>query len=634
MTFILVGNQNCGKTTLFNKLTGGNAHVGNFPGVTVDMRAGYVRGGGECVIDLPGLYSMSPYTAEERIAANYIENGEWDCIINVADATNIERNLYLTLQLSALGKPMILALNMMDEAQKQGMVFDCDGLRQALGAETVEVSAAKGRGINELVTAAKRAVRSQSRPTSRLEGAVGRATARIEALRGCGTYDAEKAFSDYIGLSDKATEQIILDCERETGLERAAALARARYERIEKICQSCILRRTKKRSGGADRLLTHRLLGIPVFFAIILGIFYLTFSVVGSLAGKLISDCGGRLAAAVGELLYSYGAHGYTVRLVTEGVISAVFSVIGFLPTVLTLFFFMSLLEDSGYMARAAFVIDRPMRRLGLSGRAVVQIIMGFGCSVPAIMATRTLKSRRDRALTVMLIPYASCSAKTVIYGAIANAFFPKHAGLVTGSLYFLGIAVGLAVTKLISKTSCFGREQPFLLELPPYRFPSAICITRNMISRTLDFIKRAFSVILICSIIIWILVSMDFSLKLCAPDKSILASIGRPAAAIFRPLGFDDWRIAAALLTGLGAKENVVGTLSVLTAGAGAAALNLSPAAAYSLLVFALLYTPCAAAMCAAAREVGRSRAAIMALMQTAVAYAVSCAAYTLCNL
>lgn len=635
MIYALAGNQNCGKTTLFNQLTGSNQHVGNFPGVTVDSKMGEIRGEKGCaVVDLPGIYSIRPYSNEEIVTRKFILKEHPDGIINIVDATNIERNLYLTLQLLEMHIPMVLALNMMDEVRSNGGTIDIEKMEQELGIPVVAISAAKNEGIEDLIHAIKDVSERRIYPkvTDFCEkGAVHRCIHAVshqvedhaEHIGMSPRFAATKIVegdNDIIGslsLSENELdlmEHSIVEMERDSGMDRNAALADMRYAFIEKVCAQAVIKckesKEHKRSVRIDSILTNKYLAIPSFLAIMLLVFWMTFGVVGTFLSDLMSMGIDALSGVTDRALTSYGINPVAQSLVIDGIFAGVGSVLSFLPIIVVLFFFLSILEDSGYMARIAFVMDRPLRKIGLSGKSFVSMLIGFGCSVPAVMSTRTLSSERDKKMTIMLIPFISCSAKIPIYALFAAAFFKKHQALVMMALYVFGILVGLLCALVLKKTLFHGKPMPFVMELPNYRFPSAKSVLLLMWDKAKDFIERAFTVIFIATLIIWFLQTFDARLNVVTDSgKSLLAMIGKLIAPLFTPLGFNDWRAATALISGFSAKEAVVSTLSVLT---GTSMSNLSdtlgtmftPLTAGSYLIFTLLYTPCVAAVATIKRE------------------------------
>ena len=628
MIFALAGNQNCGKTTLFNALTGSNQHVGNFPGVTVDQKAGVIKGTDHQVVDLPGIYSIRPYTQEEIVTRDFILKSRPDAIINIVDATNIERNLYLTLQLLTLQVPTVIALNMMDELVGNGGSVDVQKMSEALGVPVVPISAAKNQGITELVdtlidTASRRVTPKvqdfcPEGPVHRCIHAVCHIiedhAQRVNiARRFCAMklIEGEQDFFDALELSQNEKELIehtVIEMEHETGLDRNAALADMRYNFIEKVCGECVVKakesREHRRSMQIDKVLTHRIFAIPLFIAIMGLVFCLTFNVVGAFLSDVMSYAIDGLTLLADRALTAYGINPVVHSLVIDGIFAGVGSVVSFLPLIVTLFFFLSILEDSGYMARVAFVMDKLLRKIGLSGRSFVPMLVGFGCSVPAIMATRTLSSNRDRKMTILLTPFMSCSAKIPIYTLFAAAFFPGHELLVMLALYFGGILVGILVALVLKNTAFKGNPVPFVMELPNYRFPSAKSVVLLMWEKAKDFLTRAFTVIFMATVIIWFMQTFDTRLNVVENSAdSILAALGRLVSPIFAPLGFGDWRMVTALVSGFTAKEAVVSTFGVIlgvsTEQLGIALHSLfTTASAASFLAFCLLYTPCVAAV------------------------------------
>ena len=651
LTFGLAGNQNCGKTTLFNQLTGSNQHVGNFPGVTVDRKDGPIRNQENTLVtDLPGIYSMSPYTSEEIVSREFFLKNRPRGIINIVDATNIERNLYLTLQLIELDIPMVLALNMMDEVRDNGGTIDINLLEDTLGIPVVPISAAKNEGIDELVAHAVHVARYRERPGRMdfcdAEGADGGAMHRcihsimhlIEdhahkykiptRFAASKLVEGDKLVEESLHLDQnelEMIEHIISQMETESGMDRQAALANMRFTFIHKVCDATVVRPHESkehiRSQKMDKILTGKYTAIPVFAGIMILIFYFTFGLVGKWLSELLNLGIGAFTNWVDQLLTLAHVTGVVHSLVIDGIFAGVGSVLGFLPTIVTLFFFLSLLEDSGYMARIAFVMDKLLRKIGLSGRSFVPMIIGFGCSVPAIMATRTLPSERDRKMTVLLTPFMSCSAKMPIYAFFAAAFFPGKSALVMTILYFTGIVVGIAFAWILDHTTFRGEPVPFVMELPNYRFPSAKSVGRLIWDKAKDFLTRAFTIIFLATIIIWFLQSFDTHLNIVTDSKeSILALIGSLIAPIFAPLGFGNWKISTALITGFMAKESVVSTLTVLSA-----IDLLTPFTAAVFLVFTLLYTPCVAAIASVKRELGGKWAAGVAITQCVIAWIVA---------
>ena len=652
LTFALAGNQNCGKTTLFNQLTGSNQHVGNFPGVTVDRKSGAIRNNPNTeVTDLPGIYSMSPYTSEEIVTRQFIIGEKPTGIINIVDATNIERNLYLTMQLMELDTPMVLALNMMDEMRGNGGTVRINKMEAMLGIPVVPISAAKNEGVDELVDHALHVAKYQERP-GRMDfcseedhgGAVHRcihgiihliedhAEAAGIPVRFAATklVEGDQRIEAALKLDQnekEMIEHIIVQMEQERGLDRAAAIADMRFHFIHQLVEQTVVkpRQSKEqlRSAQIDRFLTGRYTAIPAFVGIMALVFYLTFGVIGLALQNLLEMGIDALTAAVDSTLTAWNVNAAVHSLVIDGVFTGVGSVLSFLPIIVTLFFFLSLLEDTGYMARVAFVMDKLLRRIGLSGRSIVPMLIGFGCTVPGVMASRTLPSERDRKMTILLTPFMSCSAKLPIYSLFAAAFFPEHAALVMVSLYFLGIAVGILMAILLKSSVFKGEAVPFVMELPNYRLPGLKNVVQLLWEKARDFLQRAFTVIFVATIIIWFLQSFDLRLSLTAdPQQSILAWLASGIAPLFAPLGFADWRVSTALITGFMAKESVVSTLTILYGSSAAFAAALSPAAAAPLLVFCLLYTPCIAAVASVKRELGGKWAFIMVANQCIVAW------------
>ena len=659
MIFALAGNQNCGKTTLFNQLTGSNQHVGNFPGVTVDQKSGQVRGQKDCtVVDLPGIYSLRPYTAEEIVTRNFILNQKPDCIINIVDATNLERNLYLTLQLLTLQTPTVLALNMMDELTGNGGSVDTTLLSELLGVPVVPICAANGEGVEELIEIAVRAARLRQKPSVYdfcPKGPVHRcihavchviedhAQAAGIAVRFAATklIEGDEAIADELQLDPNELELIehsVVQMEQERGLDRNAALADMRYSFIENAVAQAVVKphesREHARSSKLDRVLTGKYTAIPVFLGVMLLIFYLTFNVIGKFLSDLLALGIDSLTGVVDRALTAYGLNPVAHSLIIDGIFKGVGGVLSFLPVIVTLFFFLSILEDTGYMARVAFVMDKLLRKIGLSGKSIVPMLIGFGCTVPAVMATRTLSSERDRNMTILLTPFMSCSAKIPIYGFFSAAFFPEHAALVMIGLYLFGILMGVLCALVLDRTAFRGRPVPFVMELPNYRFPSAKSVALLLWEKAKDFLQRAFSVIFLATVAIWFLQSFARLNVVSADSESLLAMIGQLLAPLFRPLGFADWRCTTALISGFIAKESVVSTLQILLGGAAVTTL-LSTKAALSFLVFTLLYTPCVAAIAAIRREVGSAwRAAAICLSQCCVAWLCAFAVYGLIRL
>lgn len=666
MIFALAGNQNCGKTTLFNQLTGSNQHVGNFPGVTVDQKVGEVRGEKDCsVVDLPGIYSIRPYTSEEIVTRDFILNEKPDGIINIVDATNIERNLYLTLQLIEMHIPMVLALNMMDEVRSNGGTINISKMSEELGIPVVPISAVKNEGIDELLQTALRVAKGKeypkvydfcpSGPVHRCIHSVCHQIEDHAERAGISTrFAATKLIEDDPSIAEKLAlsqnelelvEHSIIQMEEEHAMDRNAALADMRYDFIEKVCGATVIKPQESkehiRSVRIDNVLTNRFWAIPIFIGVMFLVFYLTFNVFGAYLSDLLAAGIDAVTAVADKALTAYGINPVVHSLVIDGVFAGVGSVLSFLPIIVVLFFFLSILEDTGYMARIAFVMDKLLRKIGLSGRSIVPLLVGFGCTVPAVMATRTLSSDRDRRMTIMLTPFMSCSAKIPIYAVFAAAFFPDYAALVMIGLYAAGIIVGIIVALLIGKTVFRGKPVPFVMELPNYRFPSAKSVLLLMWDKAKDFLQRAFTVIFVATVIIWFLQSFDSRLNVVTDSAdSLLAMLGHWLAPIFAPLGFDDWRIPTALITGFSAKEAVVSTLGVLTGTSmetlGPALSGLfTPISAISFLVFTLLYTPCMAAMAAVKRELGSNALGLgVAVLQCVVAWIVAFGVYQVLSL
>ena len=659
LTFALTGNQNCGKTTLFNQLTGSNQHVGNFPGVTVSRKDGVIKNhSNTLVVDLPGIYSMSPYTSEEIVTRQFILDDKPKGIINIVDATNIERNLYLTMQLMELDIPMVLALNMMDEVRENGGSIRVNEMEDMLGIPVVPISAAKNEGIGELVDHALHVAKYQERP-GRMDfcdaddhgGAVHRCLHSIMHLiedhaKEAGIpirFAASKlAEGDQLVLeklnldkNEQATlRHIILQMETERGLDRAAAMAEMRFRFIEKVCAATVVKPKESkehvRSGKIDKLLTGKYTAIPMFIGIMGLVFYLTFNVIGAFFQGILETCIGWLTELVANIMISVNVNEALQSLVIDGIFGGVGSVLSFLPIIITLFFFLSLLEDSGYMARVAFFMDKLLRKIGLSGRSIVPMLIGFGCTVPGVMASRTLPSERDRKMTILLTPFMSCSAKLPIYAFFANAFFPDHGALVMIGLYVFGILMGIVAAILLRGTMFKGEAVPFVMELPNYRMPGAKNVAQLLWEKAKDFLQRAFTVIFLATIVIWFLQTFDMKLNMVVDSKdSILAVVSGVLAPIFKPVGFGDWRIATALITGFMAKESVVSTIGVLLGATGSVLDILSPLSAISLLVFCLLYTPCVAAIASVKQELGGKWAAAVVFGQCAFAWIVSYVVY-----
>ena len=652
LTFALAGNQNCGKTTLFNQLTGSNQHVGNFPGVTVDRKDGAIRGvENTLVTDLPGIYSMSPYSSEELVTRRFVLDEHPRGIINIVDATNIERNLYLTMQLMELDVPMVLALNMMDEVRQNGGSVRVNEMEEMLGIPVVPISAAKNEGIEELIDHAVHVAKYREAPgrqdfcdVNDHNGAVHRCLHGIMSLIEDHAYDAgipvrfaasklaegDQLVLDRLNLdqNEKETlEHIITQMEKERGLDRAAAIADMRFSFIQKVCGATVVKpkesREHARSVAIDRVLTGKYTAIPAFIGIMGLVFWLTFNVIGAFLSNLLDMGIGALTDIVDRGMTAANVNPVLHSLVIDGIFTGVGSVLSFLPVIVTLFFFLSMLEDSGYMARVAFVMDKLLRKIGLSGRSVVPMLIGFGCTVPGVMASRTLPSERDRKMTILLTPFMSCSAKLPIYSFFAAAFFPGKGALVMVILYFTGILVGILMALLMRGTMIKGEAVPFVMELPNYRMPGAKNVAQLLWEKAKDFLQRAFTVIFVATIIIWFLQTFDLRFNIVSDSKdSILAVIAGWIAPIFAPLGFGDWRISTALITGFMAKESVVSTLTVLFGSSTALATLLTPLSAASLLVFCLLYTPCVAAIASVKRELGGKWAAGVVIGQCVIAW------------
>lgn len=660
MIFALAGNQNCGKTTLFNALTGSNQHVGNFPGVTVDQKSGTIKGTNHQVVDLPGIYSIRPYTQEEIVTRDFILKSKPDAILNIVDATNIERNLYLTLQLMSLKVPMVIALNMMDELRGNGGSVNVQKMAEALGVPVVPISAAKNEGISELVdtllNTASRRVKPKVQdfcPDGPVHRCIHAVCHIIEdhaqragiSRRFCATklIEGEEDFYELLDLSQNEKELIehsIIEMEYDTGMDRNAALADMRYNFIEKVCASCVTKaresKEHRRSMAIDRVLTHRIFAIPLFIAIMCTVFFLTFHVVGAFLSDLMAYAVDGLTLLADKALTAYGINPVVHSLIIDGVFAGVGSVLSFLPIVVTLFFFLSILEDSGYMARVAFVMDKLLRKIGLSGRSFVPMLIGFGCSVPAIMATRTLSSNRDRQMTILLTPFMSCSAKIPIYTLFSAAFFPGHELPVMILLYFGGMAVGILAALVLKSTLFRGNPVPFVMELPNYRLPSPKSVLLLMWEKAEDFLTRAFTVIFMATVIIWFLQSFDLRLNVVTESTaSILASLGRLVSPLFAPLGFGDWRMVTALVSGFTAKEAVVSTFGVILGVStdqlrSALHLLFTPASAASFLVFCLLYTPCVAAVATIRRELGSKwKTLVVVIGQCVIAWLAALVVY-----
>ncbi len=653
LTFALVGNQNCGKTTLFNQLTGANQHVGNFPGVTVDRKDGAIRGHGNTLVtDLPGIYSMSPYSSEEIVSRNFVLGSKPKAIINIVDATNIERNLYLTMQLLEMGIPMVVALNMMDEVTSNHGSININGMEEMLGVPVIPISAAKNQGVDELVRHALHVAQYQETPVkqdfcSRDDhgGAIHRAIHATEAIiedhaEAAGLpmrFAAVKAIEgdhlilEQLQLDQNETEMlehVVLQMENEGGMDRSAAIADMRFDFIERVCEANVIKpgesRERIRSEKIDRILTGKWTAIPCFVGIMALVFYLTFNVIGLFFQNLLAAGIDYLTGVVDEWMTAVHINTALHSLVIHGIFEGVGSVLSFLPIVVTLFFFLSLMEDSGYIARVAFFMDKLLRRIGLSGRSIVPMLIGFGCTVPAVMSTRTLPSRRDRRMTILLTPFMSCTAKLPIYAFFVSAFFPGRGGLIMTGLYVLGIITAVLVAFLFKNTLFKGEAVPFVMELPNYRMPGARNVAQLLWEKAKDFLTKAFSVILIATIVVWFLQSFDLHLNMVEDSAaSIMAVVAGVVAPLFRPLGLDDWRIVTSLISGFMAKESVVSTLQILFPAGITAAL--APLSAATMLVFSLLYTPCVAAIASIRRELGGRWAFGVVIWQCTVAYIVA---------
>ncbi len=652
LTFALVGNQNSGKTTLFNQLTGANQHVGNFPGVTVDRKDGVIRGQAHTMItDLPGIYSMSPYSSEELVSRDFVLRDKPKAIINIVDATNIERNLYLTMQLLEMNVPMVVALNMMDELRGNGGSVDINRMESMLGVPVVPISAAKNEGIDELVRHAIHVAHYQEKPlrqdfcdSNDHGGAVHRCLHAVQhliedhALRAglpvrfaaSKIIENDRLILDQLGLDSneqEMLEHIVLQMETERSLDRSAAIADMRFAYINKVCSVCVKKphesREHVRSRKLDTVLTGKYSAIPVFIAVMGTVFFLTFNVIGAFLQEILDSLVQALSGCVETLLINAGVNEAIHSLIIGGIFEGVGSVLSFLPIIVTMFFFLSLLEDSGYIARVAFFMDKLLRKIGLSGRSIVPLLIGFGCTVPAVMSTRTLPSDRDRRMTILLTPFMSCTAKLPIYSFFVSVFFPKRGWLIITALYFLGIVFGILAALLYKKTLFTGEAVPFVMELPNYRMPGARNVLQLLWEKAKDFLHRAFSVILIATVVVWFLKSFDFHFNLVADEYgSILAVIAGLLVPVFRPVGLGDWRICSSLISGFLAKESVVSVLQVLYAGGGSLRAAMTPLQAGCLLVFSLLYTPCVAAVAAVRRELGARWAAAIVFWQCLVAW------------
>ena len=660
LRFALVGNQSCGKTTLFNKLTGANQHVGNFPGVTVDRKDGQIKGfPNTLVTDLPGIYSMSPYTNEEIVSRNFVLNEKPHAIINIVDATNIERNLYLTMQLLETDIPMVVALNMMDELTGNNGSIDINEIEALLGVPVIPISAIKNEGVDELIKHAVHIAKYQERPLKQdfclkddHGGAIHRAHHAVESiiedhaeranipLR----FAASKAIEgDHLILEQLALdknekdmlEHVVIQMENESGMDRNSAVADMRFDFIERVCKQTVVKpkesRERIRSEKIDRILTGKWTAIPCFIGIMGLVFYLTFNVIGGSLQQLLENGIDALTVLTDSWLTSAGVNPVIHSLVIDGIFSGVGSVLSFLPIVVTLFFFLSLMEDSGYIARVAFFMDKLLRKTGLSGRSIVPMLIGFGCTVPAVMSTRTLPSSRDRKMTILLTPFMSCTAKLPIYAFFVNAFFQQHGALIMIGLYLLGIITGILITLLFKNTLFKGEAVPFVMELPNYRIPGAKNVAQLLWEKAKDFLTRAFSVILLATMVVWFLQTFDFHLNIVEDSSnSILAHIAGLIAPVLKPVGLGDWRIVTSLISGVMAKESVVSTMEILFADGITSALTTSGAA--SMLVFSLMYTPCIAAIASIKRELGRKWAVAVVFWQCFVAWAASLAVHLIC--
>lgn len=650
LTYALVGNQNCGKTTLFNQLTGSNQHVGNFPGVTVDRKDGPIKGyKNTLVTDLPGIYSMSPYSNEEIVSRNFVLDDKPEAIINIVDATNIERNLYLTMQLLEMNIPMVVALNMMDEVTGNGGTIDVNGMESMLGVPVVPISAAKNEGVDELIKHAIHIAKYQERPGRQdfcdendFGGAVHRCIHSIAHLiedhaetagipvrfAASKLIEGDSLILEKLNLDKneiETLEHVVIQMEKERGLERSAAIADMRFSFIEKVCEKTVVKpkesKERLRSEKIDRILTGKYTAIPCFIAIMAAVFILTFNVIGAGLQKLLEMGIDALTGAVDKGLSAAGVNSALHSLVIDGIFAGVGSVLSFLPIIVTLFFFLSLMEDSGYIARVAFFMDKLLRKIGLSGRSIVPLLIGFGCTVPAVMSTRTLPSERDRKMTILLTPFMSCTAKLPIYAFFVSAFFPGKGGIVMTGLYFLGIAVGILVAFIFKKTLFKGEAVPFVMELPNYRLPGIKNVAQLLWEKAKDFLQRAFTIILIATMVVWFLQSFNWHFNMVSDSsESILASVAGFIAPVFAPLGLGDWRVVTSLISGFMAKESVVSTLEILFGSSVSTAFT--TLSAVSLLVFSLLYTPCVAAISSIRRELGHKWAVLVVVWQCAIAW------------
>lgn len=662
LSFALVGNQNCGKTTLFNQLTGSNQHVGNFPGVTVDKKTGAIKNRENTeVTDLPGIYSMSPYTSEEIVSRNFVLNEKPKAIINIVDATNIERNLYLTMQLLEMNVPMVIALNMMDELIGNKGAIDINKMESMLGVPVVPISAAKNQGVQELINHAMHIAQFQEKPVQQdfcskddHGGAIHRAIHTVESIiedhaekeglpvRFCATkvIEGDTLIIKQLELDQNELEMIehvVVQMENEGKMDRSAAIADMRFDFIERVCEQTVKKpqesKERRRSEKLDKVLTGKWTAIPCFILIMAAVFYLTFNVIGAFLQTVLEIGIEKLTILISNLMNMANVNETIQNLVIEGIFGGVGSVLSFLPIVVTLFFFLSILEDSGYIARVAFFMDKLLRKIGLSGKSIVSMLIGFGCTVPAVMSTRTLPSRRDRRMTILLTPFMSCTAKLPIYAFFVSAFFPGKGGIIMTGLYFLGIVVGILVALVFKSTIFKGEAVPFVMELPNYRMPGMKNVVQLLWEKAKDFITKAFTIILLATIVVWFLQSFDFRLNLVTDSsESIMAKISSLIAPIFRPIGLGDWRIVTSFISGFMAKESVVSTMEILF-GTGIT-VALTKQAAISMLVFSLLYTPCVAAIAAIKRELGAKWAATVVFFQCAIAWLFSLIVYHLCGL
>lgn len=660
MILALAGNQNCGKTTLFNALTGSNQHVGNFPGVTVDQKVGTVKklkdGRDMQIVDLPGIYSLSPYTNEEIVSRDYIFNSKPDGIINIVDAGNIERNLYLSLQLAELGLPMVIALNMMDEVESNGGSINTVKLSEILGVPVVPISAVKGYGIEELIDTVIRVTDNKIKPqvVDFCGGEVHRAIHSIMHMIEDHAYavginkrfastklvEGDDSMAERLKLSDNEKETIehtLIELENEAGIDAQAAIADMRYEFIQKAVSETVVKQVdskqRKISVAVDKVLTHKYFGIPIFFAIMALVFYLSFDLIGGNLTELFDNGIQNAIAQIKEAMTDFGTNPVMIGLVCDGALAGVGSIISFLPTIITLFLFLSLMEDSGYMARVAYVMDKLLRKIGLSGKSFVPLIIGFGCTVPAVLSTRTLSSERDRKMTILILPFISCTAKLPIYGYMAGIFFPKYAGLVTFSLYLLGVVLAVIAALILKNTIYKGKSVPFVMELPNYRLPGIKTTALLLYEKAKDFIVRAFTVIFFASIIIWFFQNFDIRFNF-TPDQEagMLASVAKVLAPVFEPLGFGNWKAVTSLISGFMAKEAVVSSLQVLTNGSSDISSMFTSASAYAFMVFTLLYTPCSASFAAIRNEFGdKKKGAAAALLQSVYAWVIALIIYRL---